>query len=233
MLTTEQARVRRSLRLDCPSPACAATRAICWRPTNLHRSRPTKQRPSSPRFPPWEAFERRPQNPHNRPPTEPASETLHRLRRPRPRSATAGLRRHQPSRLAQIAAIPNGRANGSNRTRTRGREPDMKSVGKPDAANAHVRFDERGRDGAIGPASSRRALPRLYNRNLRAHPALRQVFYIASSAIGFDSKPMPSIAISQTSPFFIHIGGLRANPTPEGVPLMMMSPGSSVMPWVM
>ncbi len=40
----------------------------------------------------------------------------------------------------------------------------MKSVGKPDAGNPHVRFDERGTgNGAIGQASSHRALPRLYN----------------------------------------------------------------------
>ena len=30
----------------------------------------------------------------------------------------------------------------------------------------------------------------------------------------------------------IQIGGLRQQPTPEGVPVTMMSPGSSVMPWV-
>jgi hypothetical protein len=43
----------------------------------------------------------------------------------------------------------------------------------------------------------------------------------------------PSISISQTSPCFIHTGfGLRAWPTPDGVPVKMMSPGSSVMPCV-
>ena len=41
------------------------------------------------------------------------------LRRPRPRSATAGLRRLQPSAVAQIAAIPRPAANGSNRPEAR------------------------------------------------------------------------------------------------------------------
>jgi len=42
------------------------------------------------------------------------------------------------------------------------------------------------------------------------------------------STPMPSISISTTSPFFMKIGGLRAKPTPCGVPVGMRSPGSSV-----
>src|SRR3954453_13813485 len=54
-----------------------------------------------------------------------------------------------------------------------------------------------------------------------------------SFSIGFESTPTPSISISQVSPCFIHIGfGLRAWPTPEGVPVKTTSPGSSVMPWV-
>ncbi len=41
------------------------------------------------------------------------------------------------------------------------------------------------------------------------------------------SMPSPSISTSQTSPAFIQIGfGLRAWPTPDGVPVKMMSPGS-------
>ena len=55
---------------------------------------------------------------------------------------------------------------------------------------------------------------------------------IFSSAIGLRSTPMCSISTSHTSPSFIHTGGLRANPTPEGVPVNIMSPGSSVMPCV-
>jgi len=47
----------------------------------------------------------------------------------------------------------------------------------------------------------------------------------ASSTTGFESTPRPSISTSQTSPAFMNIGGLRAKPTPAGVPEMMMSPG--------
>lgn len=39
---------------------------------------------------------------------------------------------------------------------------------------------------------------------------------------------MPSISTSQMSPAFMKTGGLRAAPTPAGVPVMMRSPGSSV-----
>ena len=60
MLPTEEARLRRWPRHDCAPSGCAPTHAICWQPRNPHRPRPTKQRPSSPRFPPCEAFERRP-----------------------------------------------------------------------------------------------------------------------------------------------------------------------------
>ena len=52
-----------------------------------------------------------------------------------------------------------------------------------------------------------------------------------SSLIGLTSTPIFSISISQVSPFFIHTGGLRAKPTPDGVPVTITSPGSSVMPW--
>ena len=44
------------------------------------------------------------------------------------------------------------------------------------------------------------------------------------------ATPMPWISTSQVSPFFIHTGGLRAWPTPDGVPVKMTSPGSSVIP---
>ena len=55
-----------------------------------------------------------------------------------------------------------------------------------------------------------------------------------SSAIGLRKIPTRSISTSMVSPFFIQTGlGLRAWPTPDGVPVKMMSPGSSVMPWVM
>ena len=60
MLPTEEARLRRWPRHNCAPSGCAPTHAICWPPRNPHRPRPTKQRPSSPRFPPCEAFERQP-----------------------------------------------------------------------------------------------------------------------------------------------------------------------------
>ncbi len=40
--------------------------------------------------------------------------------------------------------------------------------------------------------------------------------------------PKPSSSTSQTSPDFIQSGGLSASPTPEGVPVTMMSPTSRV-----
>jgi len=43
----------------------------------------------------------------------------------------------------------------------------MNSVGKPDAANPHVRFDERGRETEpLAKPQRHRALPRLYNRRV-------------------------------------------------------------------
>ena len=51
----------------------------------------------------------------------------------------------------------------------------------------------------------------------------------APCTIGLRSTPIFSISTSQTSPGFSQGCGLRAMATPEGVPVMMMSPGSSVM----
>ena len=103
MRATGQARRLRSHRQHCRPPAHAPTRAICPRPPNLHRSRPTKQRPSSLRFPPWEAFERRPHLSHDRPA---------RGRRPKP-FTEAGIDR-RPSGTSRQAycsryAPPSGR----------------------------------------------------------------------------------------------------------------------------
>jgi len=44
----------------------------------------------------------------------------------------------------------------------RGRESEVKSVGKPDARNGHVRFDERGWETGRRFGVSARARPRLY-----------------------------------------------------------------------
>ena len=45
---------------------------------------------------------------------------------------------------------------------------------------------------------------------------------------GLRRTPIPSIETSQTSPSFRKTGGLRAAPTPAGVPVTMTSPGTSV-----
>ena len=42
----------------------------------------------------------------------------------------------------------------------------MKPVGKPDAGNPHVRFDERGLGNGTALRVSTRARPRLYRRSL-------------------------------------------------------------------
>ena len=47
------------------------------------------------------------------------------------------------------------------------RGPDRKSVGKPDAGNRHVRFDERGREtGLLAPRPSS-TLPNMARRRLK------------------------------------------------------------------
>src|SRR5437762_9780895 len=46
----------------------------------------------------------------------------------------------------------------------------------------------------------------------------------------FLSTPIPSTSVSITSPALRNSGGLRANPTPLGVPVAIISPGSNVMP---
>src|SRR5437660_21421 len=54
-----------------------------------------------------------------------------------------------------------------------------------------------------------------------------------SSAIRLRRIPTCSISTSTVSPLFIQTGGLRAWPTPDGVPVKMTSPGSRLMPCVM
>jgi hypothetical protein len=41
----------------------------------------------------------------------------------------------------------------------------------------------------------------------------------------FRRMPISAISVSITSPGFMNSGGLRAKPTPGGVPVAMMSPG--------
>src|SRR2546421_7861156 len=46
---------------------------------------------------------------------------------------------------------------------------------------------------------------------------------------GLRMRPMRSISTSTTSPSCKKSGGVRLNPTPDGVPVAMISPGSRVM----
>ena len=59
---------------------------------------------------------------------------------------------------------------------------------------------------------------------VRRHPASRWRY--ASSAIGLRRMPRPSTSISQMSPGFMNSFGVRATPTPAGVPVTMTSPTS-------
>ena len=45
------------------------------------------------------------------------------------------------------------------------------------------------------------------------------------ASMGVTSLPIPSISISTTSPGMRYSGGLRARPTPSGVPVAITSPG--------
>src|SRR5581483_3579639 len=54
--------------------------------------------------------------------------------------------------------------------------------------------------------------------------------FFQGATISTWSTPMPSMSPSTLSPGFRNTGGTRAKPTPEGVPVLMISPGSSVMP---
>jgi hypothetical protein len=51
---------------------------------------------------------------------------------------------------------------------------------------------------------------------------------LTAAATGLVSVPMPSIVQLATSPGFMKIGGLRAEPTPAGLPVEIRSPGRSV-----
>ena len=44
--------------------------------------------------------------------------------------------------------------------------------------------------------------------------------------------PKPSIPSSTTSPSLRYRGGFKPNPTPKGVPVEIISPGSQVMNWL-
>src|SRR5205085_149503 len=49
-----------------------------------------------------------------------------------------------------------------------------------------------------------------------------------AATTGFEIRPRPSISIAISSPGCSHTGGSRNAPTPAGVPVMIRSPGSSV-----
>ncbi len=51
----------------------------------------------------------------------------------------------------------------------------------------------------------------------------------APATMGLARRPMPPRSITQVMPGFIQAGGLCATATPGGVPVAMMSPGSSGM----
>src|SRR6185295_17513721 len=73
----------------------------------------------------------------------------------------------------------------------------------------------------------------VFRERVRTPHCQREGRPYVSSAMGLRKTPTFSISISQVSPAFIQTGsGLRAWPTPDGVPVRMTSPGSSVMPLV-
>jgi hypothetical protein len=85
--------------------------------------------------------------------------------------------------------LPRGSLWGARRAASSTRPPwttaaglTMKSVGKPDAGNPHVRFDERG--GETGQCH--RALPRLYHRTGSMRPRAQSRTYFGAS------DPFPS-----------------------------------------
>src|SRR5262252_6805099 len=51
-----------------------------------------------------------------------------------------------------------------------------------------------------------------------------------AATTGLRRMPIPSISVSTTSPACSHSWGVRPMPTPSGVPVEMMSPGSRVQP---
>src|ERR1044071_1072759 len=62
----------------------------------------------------------------------------------------------------------------------------------------------------------------------RGHGTSRN--FLQGATISTCRRPMPSMSPSTLSPGLRNTGGTRAKPTPEGVPVLMMSPGSSVIP---
>ena len=93
------------------------------------------------------------------------------------------------------------------------------------------RYDKRERLGALALRYSDCEPPYLAGFSSRRRMLVPT--YRFSSSTGLLRTPTPSISTSQTSAAFIQTGlGLRAWPTPDGVPVRMISPGSNVMPLV-
>src|SRR5262245_35941957 len=114
-----------------------------------------------------------------------------------------------------------------------GRAPQVREPGPMYPCRAH--FIEAGILGSrIGSLRSPSGMTAEYDRTVvhEGSPAGARP-HAFSSWIGLRRIPMPSISTSQLSPSCIHTGGLRAPPTPDGVPVTITSPGSSVMPCVM
>ena len=137
MLPTEEARLRRRPPHHCAPWGCAPTHAICWRPRNPHRPRPTKQRPSSPRFPPYvdsSPLPRRlrmaaaPKLPRNRV----SRITLHEVRAIRHTSPPATLRSALPIRVRPLP-------------RYRGSEPSSRASCGLGGVARHADFSSVGR----------------------------------------------------------------------------------------
>src|ERR1017187_8326960 len=67
--------------------------------------------------------------------------------------------------------------------------------------------------------SSTRAAPEQHHRSKTGY---------GSAITGFTSSPTPAILTVTSSPGLRYRGGWRAKPTPAGVPVAMMSPGSRI-----
>ena len=99
-----------------------------------------------------------------------------------------------------------------------------------DLLRHHLRLHGIGliqRDRRVG----HRQQPDLPPRPFRLHQRRgggRDLVFGHSSATPFTSAPMPSARTSTTSPGFSHTGGSCRAPAPVGVPVTMMSPGTSV-----
>ena len=115
--------------------APAATSAIRPRSSNPHRARPTKQRPSSPRFPPYEAFKRRPRAK----PRAPAKG-----RRPKPFSKAA-VRDDGPANNCGQGRVPDGKGRRRHPAAHHGTAAAVGQVNSVASSICHA-FDQKPRE---------------------------------------------------------------------------------------